>query len=267
MSTTSSADAPADAQAGAVERTAPDALADAQPDAFLDADAVRAAAADGLLFVTGTDTGVGKTYATAALAALAAGQGLDVHVHKPAQTGLIAPDDPEREALEARYSDVVVRGDAQIAGELAGVSYSTGFALRLPLAPAAAAEAAGVPVPTAAEQAARILGLRERHDVVLVEGAGGILVDLGGHTLADIARECGAGGLMVVCRPGLGTLNHTDLTVEAIAARGLSTAGVVIGAWDDPPRAVDLSNREALSARHRLLGAVPRGWRAAAGAR
>ncbi|WP_082264783.1 dethiobiotin synthase [Rothia kristinae] len=254
MSTTSSAEA------------LPQALTDADPAAFLDADAVREAAAEGLLFVTGTDTGVGKTYASAALAALLAGQGLDVHIHKPAQTGLIAPDDPEREALEARYSDVVVRGDAQIAGELAGVSHSTGFALRLPLAPGAAAEAAGVVPPTAAEQAGRILRLRERHDVVLVEGAGGILVDLGGHTLADIARACGAGALVVVCRPGLGTLNHTDLTVEAITARGLRTAGVVIGAWDDPPQAVNLSNRDALAARHRLLGAVPRGWRGAAGA-
>lgn len=230
------------------------------PRTFLDRARVLEAAASGLVFVTGTDTGVGKTVTTAALASLLGAEGLDVHVHKPLQTGLIEPDDPERARLEAAYSDVVVRGDAQIAGELASCFFSTGLALRLPLSPAAAAEAAGVHPPSATEHARRILALREHHDVVLVEGAGGILVDLGGLTLADLARACGIGSFVVVCRPGLGTLNHTDLTVEALASRDLDVAGAVIGTWEDPPRAVDLSNHRALAARHRLLGAVPRGW-------
>lgn len=249
------------------------------PRTFLDAGAVQAAAASGLLFVTGTDTGVGKTVTTAACAALLRAEGHDVHVHKPAQTGLVAPDDPQRPELEAAYSDVVLRGDAQLAGEMAGCSYSTGLTLRLPLAPAVAAQ--GAPLPDAEAHARRILSLLVDHDVVVVEGSGGLLVDLGGCTLAGIAQASAAilsqqsreassavagkaplaPGILVVCRAGLGTLNHTALTAEALIRRGLDPAGVVIGSWPDPPGAAELSNQEVLAREHVLLGAVPRGWR------
>lgn len=77
------------------------------------------------LLVTGTDTGVGKTIATAALAAALAAAGRRVIIVKPVQTGHISPDDPERTELEAQYSDVVTESDAQIIARLAGIETFT----------------------------------------------------------------------------------------------------------------------------------------------
>ncbi|MBB6351757.1 dethiobiotin synthetase [Nonomuraea muscovyensis] len=200
-----------------------------------------------VLIVTGTDTGVGKTIVTAAVAALARRPGSSVAVVKPAQTG-VTPG-------EAGDLDEVIR--------LAGVT--TTFELArypAPLSPAAAARAAGLPPVSLPAAAERIGELAETHRLVLVEGSGGLLVrfDEDGGTLADLARTLGA-PVLVVVRAGLGTLNHTALTLEAMAHRGLSPAGLVIGSWPGKPGEAERSNvadLEMLAARP-LAGVLPEG--------
>jgi dethiobiotin synthetase len=196
-----------------------------------------------VLVVTGTGTGVGKTIVTAAVAALAAGP---VGVLKPVQTG-VRPGEP---------------GDlAEIVRLVPGVATRELARYPDPLAPATAARRAGAaPItPAAAAQAAK--DLAGDHDLVLVEGAGGLLVrfDRDG-TLADVAALLDA-PVLVVAAAGLGTLNHTALTVGALHDRGLTCAGVVVGAWPADP---DLAARCNLAdlpdvTGVPLLGAVPDG--------
>lgn len=226
-----------------------------------------------VIVVTGTDTGVGKTMVTAALAARLRGRGNRVHIRKPVQTGCIDADDPRRPALESAYSDVVTRSDAQIAGHLAGVEYSTGVCLTLPMTPTAAASASGAELPSPREHAEAILGLLtpapDDEDaagdaIILVEGAGGLLVDFGhGATIADIAATTLTVDpgveveVIVVARPGLGTLNHTALTCQALHRRGLPVSGIVLGTWPRHPSPVDLDNRRRLGESGPLIGALP----------
>jgi dethiobiotin synthetase len=200
-----------------------------------------------ILVVTGTGTGVGKTVVTAAVAALAAAGGSRVAVVKPAQTG-VSPDEA---------------GDLDDVRRLAAVTDLHEFA-RLPdaLSPAAAARRAGVPPIDLRDVATRVRRLADDRDLVLVEGAGGLLVpyDDGGATIADLARRLGAAVLLVV-DPSLGTLNHTALTLEALAHRGLSLAGVVVGAWPEDPDLACRSNLRDLEtlAAGPLAGVLPAG--------
>lgn len=176
-----------------------------------------------MLVIAGTDTGVGKTIVTAALAALAHARGERVAVVKPAQTG-VAPGEP---------------GDLDEVRRLAGTDDLHELArFPDPLAPATAARLAGIEPPPIAELAGRIEQLRDR-DLVLVEGSGGLLVhlDARGGTLVDLALALAAPAL-VVARAGLGTLNHTALTCEALRNRRAECDGVVIGAC---PRDPDLA--------------------------
>ena len=198
-----------------------------------------------VLFVTGTGTGVGKTVVTAAVAALALDRGGRCAVVKPAQTG-VATGEP---------------GDLADVTRLAGVSEVVEL-VRYPdsLSPAAAARLSRLaPLdPVVLYDAV----LRLDHDLVLVEGAGGLLVrfDEDGTTLADLARGLHA-AVLVVVGAGLGTLNHTALTLEAMAHRGLDLAGLVLGSWPADPGLAERSNvrdLETLAARP-LLGAVPEG--------
>lgn len=200
-----------------------------------------------VLIVTGTDTGVGKTVVTAAVATLARQRGSSVAVVKPAQTGR-APGEP---------------GDLDEVIRLTGVP--TTFELArypAPLSPAAAARSAGLPPVSLPAAAERIGELAETHRLVLVEGTGGLLVryDEDGGTLAGLARMLGA-PVLVVVRAGPGTLNHTALTLEALAHRGLSLAGLVIGSWPEEPGEAERSNvadLEMLAARP-LAGVLPEG--------
>jgi dethiobiotin synthetase len=196
-----------------------------------------------VLVVTGTDTGVGKTVVTAAVAALARARGASVAVVKPAQTGA-RPDQA---------------GDLDEVRRLAGVTDLHEFArYTAALSPAAAARRAELPPPDLAAAAERVRALDR--DLVIVEGAGGLLVryDDDGATLADLAHSLRA-AVLVAVRPGLGTLNHTALTLEAMANHGLEPAGVVIGAWPRRPGLDDLCNvrdLETIAARP-LSGALP----------
>ncbi len=189
-----------------------------------------------VVVVTGTDTGVGKTIATAALAAVATG---DVVAVKPVQTGIA--EDPDR--------------DVSVVERLTGRPVLEFTALDDPLAPDTAARRQGVPIPGVEEYADRIHALSGQHDTVLVEGAGGLLVrlDNDGGTLLDLA--CGLAAalpdgvrleVVVVSRAGLGTLNHTELTVGALRARGLEPAGLVIGSWPAAPGLAERCNRDDL---------------------
>ena len=200
------------------------------------------------LVVTGTGTGVGKTVVTAALAALARSRGQSCTVVKPAQTG-IADDAP---------------GDLADVVRLAGDDVRTVELVRYPdpLSPAAAARRSGRPTLDAAQVAHTVLTADRESDLVLVEGAGGLLVrfDDDGLTLADVARTLRLPVLVVVAA-GLGTLNATALTLEAMAHRGLDLAGLVVGAWPEDPDLAARSNvadLEMLAARP-LLGALPAG--------
>jgi dethiobiotin synthetase len=197
-----------------------------------------------IVVVTGTDTGVGKTVATAALACHARLTGLDVAVCKPVQTGAVDGDDDLGEV--ARLSGV----DA----------LTSGWRYPEPLAPAAAAERAGLPLPTRAELIALVTGVDRPGRLTLVEGAGGLLVEVGadGVTLRELAADLGA-AVLVVVRAGLGTLNHTALTVESLAAAGISCAGLVIGSWPAQPGPAETSNREALERIAPVRAALPAG--------
>ncbi|WP_219500849.1 dethiobiotin synthase [Nonomuraea ceibae] len=200
-----------------------------------------------VIVVSGTDSGVGKTVVCAALAVLARGRGASVAVVKPAQTG-VAPGGP---------------GDVDEVIRMSGVTTTFELArFDAPLSPAAAARAAGLPPVSMPQAARRIRELAESNRLVVVEGAGGLLVryDEDGATIADLARLLGA-PVLVVAPAGRGTLNHTALTLEALAHRGLDLAGVVIGAWPAEPGIAERSNvtdLEMLAARP-LVGALPEG--------
>jgi dethiobiotin synthetase len=194
-----------------------------------------------ILVITGTDTGVGKTVATAALACHARLAGIDVAVCKPVQTGSPRDDD---------LADV---------GRLAGVTRLTGsWRYPEPLAPVAAARRASMALPTRDELVAAVRDIDAR--LTLVEGAGGLLVELGagGVTLRDVARDLSAAVLVVVA-PGLGTLNHTTLTLEALAAQGITCVGLAIGAWPENPGVAEADNREALAALAPVRAVLPAG--------
>jgi dethiobiotin synthetase len=195
-----------------------------------------------VIVVTGTGTGVGKTIATAALAAAALGAGIGVAVCKPVQTG--TPDDDLGEV--ARLSG---------AGELISVARYPE-----PLAPAAAAEAAGRKLPPAGEILAAVRSADRPGRLTLVEGAGGLLVELAaaGETLRDLAADLRAPAL-VVCQAGLGTLNHTALTLEALERQNIPCAGLVIGSWPDQPGAAETYNRGALEQLAPVRAVLPEG--------
>jgi dethiobiotin synthetase len=197
-----------------------------------------------VLVVTGTDTGVGKTVATAALASHAYHAGIDVAVCKPAQTGLRDGDDDLAEVR--RLSGVT---------ELAGLARYP-----LPMAPAAAAEQAGLKLPTRDHVLQLIHATDRPGRLTLVEGAGGLLVEIAdsGVTLRDLAVDLSA-TVLVVTSAALGTLNHTALTLEALAAKGIRCAGLVIGSWPAQPGVVETSNRSALARLAPVRAALPAG--------
>jgi dethiobiotin synthetase len=200
----------------------------------------------GPVLVTGTDTGVGKTVVTAGLAAAASAIGLRVAVLKPAESGVSATDLSDVDAVVQLAAPATARTFAQYPHALA---------------PLAAARLAGEPPLELYSVVDAIRAEAKSHDLVLVEGAGGLLVPMGVRpsgqpwTVADLAVSLGAPAV-VVARAGLGTLNHTALTMEALDRRGVP-ACVVIGAWPTEPELVEVANLVDLYTQ--LAGAVPAG--------
>ncbi|WP_077081366.1 dethiobiotin synthase [Mycobacterium numidiamassiliense] len=197
-----------------------------------------------VLVVTGTDTGVGKTITVAALASHARQAGIDVAVCKPIQTGTDSGDD-----------------DLAEVARLSGVTAVAGLArYPQPLAPAAAAEQAWMTLPSRDEMLQFIRHLDRPGRLTLVEGAGGLLVELAdaGVTLRDLAVDLGA-AVLLVASAELGTLNHTALTLESLAGQSLSCTGLVIGSWPRQPGLVETSNRSALTRLAPVRAALPAG--------
>lgn len=194
------------------------------------------------IFITGTDTGVGKTIVAATLALLLRMKGVNVGVMKPVTSGC-------RDEEGSLVSD-----DALLLCQAAGVSCSADVApylLREPLAPAEAARIDGVKI-----DFSRIKESYDRlaavHDVVIVEGAGGLMVPLaGGLLIADLVHMLDM-PLLVVARPGLGTINHTVLTCFAARQMGLGVAGVIVNNYPATP---DLAERSAAHHIGSLCGA------------
>ena len=173
------------------------------------------------IFITGTDTGVGKTVVAGGLARLLTDAGVDVGVMKPAETG-------HAEGVGWPADAAFLREAARSTDPIEDV---VPFVYREPLAPLVAARREERPVDPKVLDAA-FARLRDRHDLLVVEGAGGITVPLTEDlSMADLAARW-ALPMLVVCRPNLGTLNHTALTVEAARARGLRVVGLVVSGSD-----------------------------------
>lgn len=199
-----------------------------------------------VVVVAGTDTDVGKTVVTAAVVATALAAGRRVTAYKPTQTG-VTPGE---------------HGDMAEVERLTGATTVEGVRLRAPMAPRPAARLEGATLPTLAEHVDRVESLGVCHDLVVVEGAGGLLVELtdAGETLADLALALPNCGVIIVARSALGTLNHTMLTREALSHREIRQLGVVFGAWPAHADIIETTNREHLRALPEgLLGAVPVG--------
>jgi dethiobiotin synthetase len=197
-----------------------------------------------VFLITGTDTGVGKTVVTAAIAAAAGAQGRRVAVIKPGQSG-IAPGAPDESDVD------VVRRLAAPASTQTLASYPD------PLSPLAAAEESGLAPLELGDVIEVVTRAAHSYDVVLVEGSGGLLVPMGEGpwTVADLAAalRCPA---VLVARAGLGTINHCALTVEALRRRNIP-GQLVLGAWPSAPELVHWRNLADLPGQ--LVGVLPDG--------
>lgn len=198
------------------------------------------------VFVTGTDTGVGKTVVACALAEMLRQRGIDVGVMKPIETGVGAQGP----------LDAIALAEAARSGDPLELICPQRF--ELPAAPSVAAEREGRSVDLVAIRNA-FVELRERHAFLLVEGAGGLLVPIAAdYAMADLMGELGL-PVLIVARGVLGTVNHTLLTLEAIERRGLPLAGVVLSHGPRPISNADEQNLVVLRRQlgRRLLGEVP----------
>jgi dethiobiotin synthetase len=207
------------------------------------------------LFITGTDTGVGKTYVSAGIATALKCQGVDVGVMKPAETGckmregLLMPRDALRLIKAAGVND--------------SLSLVTPYMFRRPLAPAVAGELEGRMI-----DPVRIISafqtLSKRHEFMIVEGAGGIMVPLfGKYTYLDLAKKIGL-PVLIVARPGIGTINHTMLTIAALKGHKIDIAGIVINyALEQKKGSAEKTSPAAIEkmSNVRIMGIIPYGSR------
>ena len=195
-------------------------------------------------FVTGTDTGVGKTVVAAAIVARLRRDGVPVRAFKPLITGLDEPPDPDWPPDH----ELLARAAGSAPEEVILAGYGP------PVSPHLAAELAGVEPPSPAAVAEAIAAQAPPGAVSVVEGVGGLLVPLGpAGDVRDLATALGL-PLVIAARPGLGTINHTLLTVEAARAAELAIAGIVMTPWPAAPSVMERSNRETLT---RLSGLEP----------
>jgi len=187
------------------------------------------------LFVTGTGTDVGKTVVAAVIARTLAAEGKRVGVFKPAVTGLDEGVETDHALLRR------AAGSSQSDEEIAPYRYGP------PASPHLAAELAGEEIDPARLRVA-IEVAAEGADALICEGVGGLLAPLTrDYLVRDLAVDVGY-PLVVVASPGLGTINHTLLTLEAARSAGLEVAAVVLTPWPKQPTEVESSNRETIAA-------------------
>lgn len=187
-------------------------------------------------FVTGTDTGVGKTVVAAAICAALRARGDAVAVVKPVVTGL-------EDAAAGQADHEVLARAAGIEDERSAVA----AVFEPPLSPHLAAQLAGAPLDPA-QLVAHARAAAASADVLVAEGVGGLLVPLTlGYLVRDYAIDLGL-PVVVAARPGLGTISHTLLTLEAARAGGLKVLGVVLTPWPGEPSAMERSNRDTIAA-------------------
>lgn len=212
-------------------------------------------------FVTGTDTGVGKTRVTAGLAAvirqrlstdraLGGAAEQEVHVWKPVQTGVPSPDSPEADSMQLKI-------EGKLSQPVETISTHT---FTEPLAPWMAARRCGQSIDYASLLGDGLSRLGSGR-LVLVEGAGGLAVPLTEHKLiAHLAADLGL-PLLIVARPGLGTVNHTLLTIAMAKQFGIPVAGVILNGYGEgqPGRQALEENAEMIEAFGdvRVLGKLP----------
>ncbi len=192
------------------------------------------------IFITGTDTGVGKTHVAAAIARMLKKCGIDVGVMKPAETGCRI------------RSGFLVPSDALRLMKAAGVrdrlDLVNPYRFSRPLAPSVAAVLQGKRI--SPQKVIKAYGeLSRRHDFVIVEGAGGIMVPLRDrYSFLDLAADLGL-PVLVIARPNLGTINHTLLTIAALQQRQLNVCGVIMN---------DATDRKAGMAEQTSPGVIER---------
>ncbi len=192
------------------------------------------------IFITGTDTDVGKTWVAAGLTAMLKEQGAQAVYFKPFQSG--CPLEGER----------LIPTDARLAKDVAGLreplEVLTPIALRLALAPGVAAAQAGVEVDLE-RIAAGFRDLASRYEFLVVEGAGGLYVPLIGmdFLVLDLIRWLGL-PLVVVAKSGLGTINHTVLTVKAAQAANIRVAGIILNRYPEKPGLAEETNPGVIEA-------------------
>ena len=193
------------------------------------------------VFVTATDTGVGKTVLAGAICAALAARGERVAAFKPAVTGL--DEEPDGWAHD---HELLAAQTGQAPEEVAPHTFGPA------ISPHWAAELAGVAIdPDHLVRRARAGALRA--DTVVCEGVGGLLVPLSiDYSVRDLAADLGL-PVVIAARPGLGTISHTLLTVEAARAVGLHVAGIVLTPWPPDPEPIVISNRSTIE----RLAAVP----------
>jgi dethiobiotin synthetase len=192
-------------------------------------------------FVTGTDTGAGKTVLAAALAAGLRSRGVDVAALKPVITGL----DEDAHPAWPHDHELLARAAQTSADAVALERFGP------PVSPHLAAELADRPIGPA-RLVQRIQAAAQGHEVVVVEGVGGLLVPLTPrYDVRDLARSLEL-PLLIAARPGLGTINHTLLTLAAARAAGLQVLAVVLTPWPEHPGEVERSNLATIAA----LGSV-----------
>jgi dethiobiotin synthetase len=188
------------------------------------------------LFVTGTDTGVGKTVVAAAIVAALHARGERVAAFKPVLTGTDESPDPDWPPDDA----LLAAAAGMRAEDVAPARFGP------PVSPHLAAKLAGAPLDPAVLRSAFAARAAEA-DVVIAEGVGGLLVPLApDYLVRDLACDLGL-PLVVVARPGLGTINHTLLTLAAARAAGLAVSGVVLTPWPDAPSAMEQDNRATIA--------------------
>ena len=199
------------------------------------------------LFVTGTDTGVGKTILSAALLAAMRSQGRRVQAYKPVVTGL------------TDQGEIAARGewpaDHDLLAHAAGMNPEDVAPLRYgpAVAPHLAAQLAGERIDperllsAAREAEARSVGEGGVTGTLMVEGVGGLLTPLAErYTVCDLAAALGL-AVLIAARPGLGTINHTLLTLRVARSAGLDVRAVILTPWPREPTALERSNRETIA--------------------